>query len=1014
MRLGRLKFRAIFATLFVGAFLLATGSPVFAQTFPPLVGAVADQPGYLNADEINAVAEQLEQLGAKPLVVLVQNQPDPDDNAFVRTVAANYGYANGDLVDPALVAIVVSLNQRRLMLLYGDNYIPVFEAGTGGQTVGDALQSKMRPLLAAGLTALAAGDEAQTSEKLTEAFVSGLTDAATAIDRFQNPPSPTPRPTAAPTATPQPPVVNNFDFSGLGTTLLWIVGIIAALIILAVLGPIGWRAWRKAQETAARRRALQEQLVQARNVAADMITDLEFPADPAEQLQFRFLALALGNERQEELAQLQAHYREMYNRVSAALARYNAANEARYATEEELTAGIAQYQTVQSEINAAATFLKDVAERSRQVEGQIASAPGEVGEAKKALAAVTASVERLAAALPDLYKADPAKITARGSALLSSAEAALGATPAKPLTAYEAATSARDSASGILASLQRVGAAYGVLGEFRNLVAGYRKNGFKLTHSDEHADNMLGLLSRSLKELEDNGDSRQFENIIKGTEDGLVKARAYADSMAGLQKANEQTLAGLQKAGEQLSQYIGEGALAFDKVDEYAESSWADIRGNGTEAQKAADQAQALWEEAGNLNALTEDSPQDFERASELAAQSGRLIEKARDLITSIIERLKNVEESKRAAGVELEAAERDIEAGQGFIARFDRDITPKPSDMLKQAANLLAQARDGSVQDRADWIEVVRTARAANDLADKALAEARSQQEAMQARRLKVETLRQQAEASVSRAANFANVHRGDLDGKLFHSLTNTQEVLQKALARSEQISGGRLEDVALAQALDEVAGLFGEVQATADSVFAKAQEQFEAMESLRRQANGAIQGAAAIIEQTNFYITLHGSVVGYKAKQLLQQARAAMPAWSESSDVDALNRLIRDGNHALSLAQQANREAREDVREDEIEQAEEEERRRQESSGGSIFGWGFPSSGGSSSSSGGGWSWGGGSSSSGSSGGSSWGGGGSSGGGFGGGGSSSRSFGGGGSSSSGFGKGGSSSSGW
>lgn len=1009
------KIRLMFALLFVGAYLLAVGAAAYAQSFPPLDGVVGDDTGQLDAGRVNSAAAALQDLQVKPLAVLVQNQTNSDNDAFARQVGSNYGYISGGangVVDPDFFAIIVSLNQRQLTLLYGDNLVAALEGtNSSGQQTAANIRSRMGPLLAA---ALSSSDPQVTSDKLSEAFETGFSLARDAIDLYRNPPTSTPRPTVGPTNTPQPTIITNVDTSGIGTAFLWGLGIVILVIALAIFGPMLWRAWKKSQEAAARKQALREQLTQARNVAADMITDLEFPADPAEQLQYRFLALALGNERPEELSQLRARYGEMYQRVSGALARYDAVNQAKYTTDEELTSGIAQYQGIQNDINAAATFLKEIAERSRQVEGQIASAPAEVDEAKKALAAATNSVERLAAATPDLYKADPSKVISKGSDLLASAENALNEQPGHPLSAYDAATSAHSLADKIAEALKRVGAAYASLGSLREAVSGYRKGGFKLSQWEEQDAHTLSLLSRSVKGLEAGEKADAFNAVMQSAEESLTKARSDIQRLVDLNKSNVAALVQVKTAGEQLREYIDQGAQAFDKVDEYAESSWSDIRGNGTEAQKAAMKAQELWEAAGNLNALTPDGEQDFDKAAALAGEASGYITEARKLISAIIERLKNVEESKRIASAEIAAARHDIEAGQSYIAQYDRDITPRPSDMLKDAANLLEQAEGEAAKEKPDWIDVVRQVRMSNDMADKALAEARSQEDAMNAIRLKVSTAAQQAAAGISKVANFIDVHRSDIDPGLLRGIDDSQNVLRRTQARLDQTNRSTLEDAALAKTLDEIAGLFGEVQSKADQVFAAAQQQFQAMENLRGQATGAIYAAQRSIEAANFYISMHDSSVNFSTKSLLREARIAIPQLRDGASASELNQVIAAANQALALAERVNQKARADVSEAERIEAESEWQDQQSNWGGSIFG-GWGSSGSSSSSSGGGWSWGGGSSSH--SGGSSWGSGssgGSSSHSWGGGGSSSSGFGGGRSSSGGFGKGGSSSGGW
>src|SRR4029078_10585014 len=133
------------------------------------------------------------------------------------------------------------------------------------------------------------------------------------------------------------------------------------------------------------------------------------------------------------------------------------------------------------------------------------------------------------------------------------------------------------------------------------------------------------------------------------------------------------------------------------------------------------------------------------------------LLQRARTLIAAIFDRLKNLEESKRVAQEEIEAARQDIETGHAFIAQHDPDISASPEKLLDEARSHLREAEDEIARPKPDWIKVVTLARSANDLAAKALAAARTEEEAIQAKRQKVHTAAQQAEASLSRATNFA-----------------------------------------------------------------------------------------------------------------------------------------------------------------------------------------------------------------------------------------------------------------
>ena len=218
--------------------------------------------------------------------------------------------------------------------------------------------------------------------------------------------------------------------------------------------------------------------------------------------------------------------------------------------------------------------------------------------------------------------------------------------------------------------------------------------------------------------------------------------------------------------------------------------------------------------------------------------------------------------------------------------------------------------------------------ARSANDLADKALADARSQEAAMQALRLKVQTDQQQAAASVSKAANFTTVHRADLDASLLSAVTGAQSSLQVAQTEVTRLQTSGLEDVALARALDELAGRFTSVQQTAEEAFAKAQAQFNALDAVRKQAYNVVSRATNAVEQAGNYIGCTATWLAH-ARQYLEQAAPHLPGWTDGMAQSALNVIVASANQASKLAQQALASAQQEVREQE---AEDEQRREEE----------------------------------------------------------------------------------
>jgi hypothetical protein len=267
------KSKLTWTGLFLALMLYVAGPLVaWAQSWPEPDGVVvSDGSGQIDAGEINDASRDLQALGVKPFVLFLG-----DYNGFGNTrdladaAIAEYGLGGGvSSPDPNLFLVVVALGPRQNLIVYGDALAPVMEQSQGGRSIVDTLRlGTLNPRLA--------------SADYTGAFRETFREAARQVSLYRNPP-------VAP--TPQPPL--SIDTSGIGSALLWIALGVGVLVALAIGVPLVVRTVRRNQEAAARKRALSEQLSQARNVTADMITNLDLPADPQEQIQYRFLALGL-------------------------------------------------------------------------------------------------------------------------------------------------------------------------------------------------------------------------------------------------------------------------------------------------------------------------------------------------------------------------------------------------------------------------------------------------------------------------------------------------------------------------------------------------------------------------------------------------------------------------------------------------------------------------------------------------------------------------------------------------
>ncbi|MDQ3930416.1 MAG: TPM domain-containing protein, partial [Chloroflexota bacterium] len=206
--MGHFRLVAAVALLFVWAVGWIAAS---AQTWPTLDGVVSNDTDRLSSEQIgqvNEAAAELQQFGIQPLAVLsndLKGQPNSESLAYA--AAAQYGFGGPDRqLDANVFAIVVVLNPQQITLLSGDSVAPIMGQVREGRAVDDQIRADyIIPKLSAG--------------EFGDAFSEGFRQAAREAGLFQNPPTPTTPP------TPAPPVVTNVDTSGLGSALLWCVGL---------------------------------------------------------------------------------------------------------------------------------------------------------------------------------------------------------------------------------------------------------------------------------------------------------------------------------------------------------------------------------------------------------------------------------------------------------------------------------------------------------------------------------------------------------------------------------------------------------------------------------------------------------------------------------------------------------------------------------------------------------------------------------------------------------------------
>jgi hypothetical protein len=326
-----------------------------------------------------------------------------------------------------------------------------------------------------------------------------------------------------------------------------------------------------------------------------------------------------------------------------------------------------------------------------------------------------------------------------------------------------------------------------------------------------------------------------------------------------------------------VAELIATGHATFDLVDEFAESTWSDIRGNGSEAQRAADEAQELWERAAERNTM---QAQEFAGARDDLDAADALLARAEELVGAISTRLRDLEAARAAARDEIGAAAADIAAGQEFVRAHDPDISPSPDQRLRHAAALLAAAGAEASQPKPDWLALLRNAQAANAEADAALAGARSEFEAMEKLRGEVQRARQVAAGEVQKNAQFYSIHAADIRPQARQALAALQQEFDQADAALAQAQN--LEDTARKAALEQALGRYTALHQQADQVYVSLQADFARVDKLRDQLEQERQRAQNTIDDATRTLSAYNAVVPNHAEpvRLLERANSRLRA--------------------------------------------------------------------------------------------------------------------------------------
>ncbi len=770
---------------------LLVAGPVLAQQQRLYV---TDETGNLDRGALEDAAEPLIDRGAVVAIYMVNQGGDTD---FEQRLRADNLLSSDGRLRQGLIAIYVSTNPRRANMRFEDSWNEALAVNNNYQAI---LQSDLAPGLSAGN------------------FTAGFVDALEAVDSaIENP--------------PVPGGGTSFNVS----TLPLVIGGFAMLFLL--VGGFLFVSRRSAAQALERSRTLAEEARQAAGVA---IVEAERLLQTAlEKAQFD--RLSYDPEDVQRLAEQQKQVEAQFTRVKQQFDEIeNELNRREQPNIEHYDSTTQAYREVQQATASVHEQLEQLAAQRRELDQLADQAQEELERTKKALTGVAEALAPLQNEIPDT-----ASVLAPIQQQLERAGQALSENRARrALAEGQAASGLVQSVSALLATYAAIRAG---ITQAQNDAERLAAEGYRMDTSRAALDQSQAALTEAARGLQRRGKDfpAAASAALERAQTALNAAVASGRELPNLRTANERRLTELEALGSQVAQAIIEGRKTFVLVNEFAESTWDDIRGNGSEAQASADRAHQHWLKARQRNSM---DVQEFAAASEALDAASQELDYARKLIDAITQRLRDLQAARDAARTELSDAAQDIERGWAFIRQNDEDIGKEPEQKLHRAAELLAAAEQEMKKDKPDWLLLVEQAQTANRLADEALAGARSEFETMDKLRKQAERAQQVTTAEVQKIIKFVELHGEDIESKNQQATAGLQQRAQQAatlMQRAEQTEEGERRK-ALEQALNNYTGIGQE----AAQVYQAVQADFRQLEQVRAELNSELSNARRTIE--------------------------------------------------------------------------------------------------------------------------------------------------------------------
>lgn len=391
----------------------------------------------------------------------------------------------------------------------------------------------------------------------------------------------------------------------------------------------------------------------------------------------------------------------------------------------------------------------------------------------------------------------------------------------------------------------------------------------------EHATRAGGVLTTARDGLTAVRDSMATSALQERLEDAEVK---HGAAWNALEKGKERPLSALRFADEaatlaeevkreaaritalpqelerrlpELERSIEEVQADLERVHEefdaaagsYAPSCWHEVGGFGHAARRALDRARRLRDTAARLAEAGD--PDQLEQAQKEAEQARLAVDDAARLRDAIERHLAKLEAAALEGRDRVIQAEQEID--RAWAAVREHGVGAGDDELLRRAADLVREARDGLAKPQPDWLTIVELAERGAGLARDARAGRSRTASGAAPAQLTLEQARALAKDARDSAWAKALVRPEAADG--FRTLLEAAEDAYQAALRADTPEGGTLDESGIAAAL----AAFAE----AERMAAAFSSEFEAPDEKRAGRSDAGDARAAHTLVWNFELT-------------------------------------------------------------------------------------------------------------------------------------------------------------